>query len=206
MSQAQKKPFSRTLPLFTQQKAIDEIAKRGQALPGHVISVSGPIVTVSFDVAGITLPQSIMPVFGPEYIRYPIQVGDKGVAFPASVYLGGVSGLGGGIADTTLRGNLSTLVWFPIGSTNWPTSPAIDSNAVTIYGPNGVVLRGPTTNTKMVLTPTTVNMTASTSISLSAGGHTIVIDSSGVTIDGKVFLTHHHSGVTTGGGNTGNVV
>lgn len=44
-----------------------------------------------------------------------------------------------------------------------------------------------------------------TSLTLSFGAKTIVINSSGVTIEGKLFLTHTHSGVTTGGGTSGPV-
>jgi hypothetical protein len=203
MSQAQKTPLSRTLSIFAQQKARDEIAKLGQALPGHVIAVSGAIVTVAFDVAGMTIPQVTMPLFGPEYIRYPVQVGDKGVAFPASVYIGGVSGLGGGTANGTVQANLSTLVWFAIANKKW--SP-VDPLAVTIYGPNGVVLRDEASATVATLTPAGFNVTAHTSISLSAGGHTILISAAGITIDGHLFALHTHAGVTAGTGVTGPVV
>jgi hypothetical protein len=99
MTEAQKVPLSRSLSAFAQKKALSEIAKRGQALPGHVVAVSGAIVTVNFDVQGVTLPQVAMPLIGAEYIRWPIQVGDKGYAAAADAYLGGVSGLGGGTAD-----------------------------------------------------------------------------------------------------------
>jgi hypothetical protein len=47
---------------------------------------------------------------------------------------------------------------------------------------------------------------ASGAITLSAGGHSIVVGSGGVVIDGKVFLAHAHSGVQSGGSNTGGVV
>lgn len=211
MTNAQKTPFVRAMGSFAQRKALDEIEKRGSALPGHVVAVSGPIVTVNFDVKGLTLPQIAMPIFGSEYVRLPIQAGDKGAAFPVDFYLGGISGLGGGTADDTLRGNLSALVWFPLGNKNWS---AVDANAVTLYGPNGVVTRDTAGHTTSTLTPAgiadsaqhTYQITAGDSITLSAGGHTIVINSSGVTIDGKVFLTHHHSGVQVGGSNTGDVV
>ena len=202
MSSAQKIPFARSMSAFAKQKAVDEIIKRGQALPGHVVAVTGSIVTVSFNVSGVLLPQVTMPVAGSEYIRLPIQVGDKGVAFPASVYLGGVSGLGGGTADTTQQANLTTLVWFPIGNTSFS---AVDANAVTAYGPNGVVLKDSGGNTTLTLTPSGVVLNAQTSITLEVGSHSIVINSSGVTIDGKPFLPHTHSGVTTGGGVSGPV-
>lgn len=121
MSNEQKTPLTRTLPLLAQRKALAEIRKSGLSLPGHVTAVSGSIVTVSFDVQNLLLQPVDMPVFGPEYIRYPIQVGDKGVAFPASVYIGGVSGLGTGTATLTQQANLTTLVWFPCGNKNWST-------------------------------------------------------------------------------------
>lgn len=183
---AQKTPLARTLPRFAQGKALDEIAKRGQALPGRVLSVSGAIVTVAFEVTGKTLSQVTMPLFGPEYIRYPVQVGDKGVAFPASVYLGGVSGLGGGTADFTLRGNLSTLVWFPIGNKNWAAPPGADANTLTLYGKTAVELLD------SIAGNASLKMT-STSISLTCAGHNVTIDSAGVHIDGRIFLAHEHT-------------
>lgn len=189
MSNAQKTPFMRAMGSFGQRKALDEIEKRGSALPGHVVAVNGPIVTVNFDVKGLTLPQISMPIFGSEYVRLPIQAGDKGAAFPVDFYLGGISGLGGGTADDTLRGNLSALVWFPIGNKNWS---AVDPNAVTLYGPNGVVMKDTAGNTTATLTPSGLVITAQTSITLSVGSHSIVINASGITIEGRPFLAHQH--------------
>lgn len=156
MSYAQKTPLARTLNSFATRKALDEIAKRGQALPGVVEAVAGSIITVNFQVSGATIPLVTMPLFGPEYARYPIQKGDKGAAFPVDAYLGGISGLGGGTADDTLRGNLTTLVWFPVANKNWS---AVDPNAVTIYGPNGVTLRDSASQTASTLTPGGVAIT-----------------------------------------------
>lgn len=201
---------------------LNEIGRRGRALPGTVIEVTGAIVSVNFDVSGITLPNVTMPLFGPEYVRYPIQPGDLGVAFPSDAYLGGTSGLGSGVADTSLRGNLSTLVWFPIGNKTWSE---VDPDAVTIYGPNGVVFRDADSNTVATLTPDglvidaktdfqvqvgtggsapTISMTTS-AITLKVGSVDIVIDSSGVKIQGKLFLPHEHTGVTTGSATSGGV-
>lgn len=202
MSNAQKVPLTRALSAFATRKARDEIARRGRSLPGTVIDVAGPIVTVNFDVSGATLPNVTMPLFGPEYVRYPIKAGDRGAAFPVDVYLGGVSGLGSGLADTSLRGNLSTLVWFPVGNKGWSD---VDPDAVTIYGPNGVVMRDQDSQTVSTLTPNGLVVNAKTSITLAVGSHSIVIDSSGVKIDGKPFLPHEHSGVQTGSGTSGGV-
>lgn len=190
-SNAQKTPLSHTLNRLSSRKALDEIQKRGLAVPGRVISVSGAIVTIAYNVAGLTLPGNVqMPLASAEYIRLPIKAGDKGLAVPASFYLGGISGLGGGVADTTLQGNLSTQFWVPIGSTGWST---VDPNAVTIYGPNGVVLRDTASGTVVTLTPTGLVVTSTSgAISFSAGGHTVSISAAGVVIDGVVFAVHTH--------------
>lgn len=190
MSNAQKTPLSRTLPLFTQRAAMAAIEERGSALPGTVKKVNGAIVTINFDVSGVTLPEVTMAVFGSIYIRLPIQEGDLGVAFPASVYIGGVTGLGGGVADDTVQGNLATLQWFPASNANWPT--VADSNSLLLQGPNGVVLRDMEGHTTATLTPAGLVLAAQTSISLMVGSKGISINSTGTTIDGKLFLPHEH--------------
>lgn len=217
MTNAQKTPLSRTLSLFSQKKAEDEIQKRGYALPGHVTAVNGQIVTVSFDVSGVTLNPVKMPIFGAEYIRLPVQVGDKGVAFPCSAYIGGVSGLGGDgtTADlTTLQGNLSTLVWFPIGNAKWALPSGADANTLALYGFSALLLLDAfSSHGSVKLASNGITLTfgsgsitmSSSSITLAFGSHSIVINSSGVTIDGKVFLTHAHTGVQTGAGTSGPV-
>jgi hypothetical protein len=215
MSRAQKTPLSRSLSTFAQKKALDEIARRGMALPGHVVAVSGQIVTANFDVDGVTLPQIKMPLATCEYIRVPVQIGDLGVAEPADVYLGGISGLGGGVADLTQRGNLSTLVWKPVANANWPVPPGSDANTLALYGKLALLLLDSMAGHATVgLSSSGITLSfgggtitlASSGITLSFGGHTIVIDSAGVHIDGRNFLNHEHGSVQTGSGVTGGVV
>lgn len=252
---SQKTPISRTLPLFVDATVRKHIERLGKCLPATVTAVNGSIVTVSFQVQGVQLPKVTMPLFGPEYIRYPVKVGDKGVCFAADTYIGAMSGLGGGTADMSRRGNLSTLVFLPIGNKNW-TAPE-DTNAVIIYGPDGVILRDSNSNSKITLTPNNIDANAKTnltgeagteiqftvgstqftmngtSIVMVAGGNTVTLDSTGLhttaavvtgaltaaslttagaltaatsVVGGKDFATHKHSGVTTGGGNTGNPI
>lgn len=174
MSDQQKTPLSRALSGFATQKALDQIAKIGLRLPGHVTAVSGAIVTVNFDVEGITLPQVTMAAQMSKYMRTPIQVGDLGYATTADAYLGGVTGLGGGAADNTQHGNLSTLVWVPLGNKGWS---AVDSTSAHLESANGQF---------------TVDV-SNTGIKLSHNGTVLLqADSSGVTIQSKPFLTHEH--------------
>jgi hypothetical protein len=234
---SQKTPLSNTLNEFARRKAADAIQQTGRSLPATVVSAKGSIVTVKFEITNtvFTLPNVTIPLFGPEYIRYPIQTGDKGFVVAADAYLGGMSGLGGGTADLTQLANLAALVFFPIGNTSFF---AVDPQAVVIYGPNGVVIRDTTNASNITLTPQTIDSVApqrishkvgaalitedpatitlgvgasvvtikQTAITLQSGGHSIIINATGVIIDGKVFLTHEHTGVQGGSGVTGPVL
>ena len=153
---AQKTWFQLSLNRFSEKKAAEAIQILGRALPCSVVSlpmVGAPIVEVQFAVAAapFTIPNVTMPLFGPEWIRYPITVGTKGVAFPADVSLGGISGLGVGTAELgVIPGNLSALVFFPIGNSGWTASEAPTS--LLLYGPDGVVIRDKEKKTTVTLT------------------------------------------------------
>lgn len=158
-SNALKIPFARALNQTATNKALNAIQVLGKALPCSVVAVSGSIVTVAFQVqSNFTIPNVTMPMFGPEYIRYPTQVGDLGVAFPADVRLGSITGLGGGIPDLSLPANLSALVFFPVASTNW--SATDNANAVVIYGPDGVILKDTAKTATVTISPNAITLTA----------------------------------------------
>ena len=177
MSDAQKLHIARTLSLFANQKISDAIQLTGKGLPCSVIAVSGSIITVKFELnSSFTLPSVTVPMFGGEYIRYPTQIGDKGVVIPMDARLSGISGIGGGVADLSQPANLTPLVFLPISNTDWS---GVDSNSVTIYGPNGVVLRDTGSNSTFVLTPTSIIITGENSVTVTSGGATITLHSSG---------------------------
>lgn len=142
---AQKTWLNLTLNRFGQKKAAEAIQLLGKALPCSVTAIPTagvPIVTVKFeiDATPFTIPPVTVPLFGPEWVRYPIAVGTKGVVFPADAYLGGVSGLGDGVAQLgQVPGNLSALVFFPIGNKAWAASEAPTS--LVLYGPDGTIIR-----------------------------------------------------------------
>lgn len=140
MSDQQKISLQSSLNRVGMARAADAIRILGKALPCSVVSRTGQIATVKFELnTNFTLPQITLPIFGAEYIRLPIKAGDKGVVFPVDAGIGHISGLGAATPpDMTAPGNLSALVFCPIGNKNWAS--VSDPNAVTIYGPNGVVL------------------------------------------------------------------
>lgn len=115
------------------QHAIDQLGKRWPCTVSKVIS-SG-IVEVNFEVAGAPFVPSrqLMPIAYSEYVRYPIQVGDKGYCGAADLRLGQMSGLGGGVPQVGDRpGNLTPLMFYWLGSTEWAATN-IDPDALCMY-------------------------------------------------------------------------
>ena len=199
-SNVQKTPLAQSLNRMALSRANTTTKQLGKTLPCSVIEiVSSQIVKVKFEVLDptVTLFPATMPVFGPEYVRYPIQVGSKGMAIAADAFLGQMSGLGTGIASLNRQPNLSALMFMPFGNTGFS---AADLNTLVLYGAsNGTkIMDSAAGNCSITLT--------SSAITLTFGAHSIVINASGVTIDGRVFLSHEHSGVSTGASNTGGVV
>lgn len=140
-SNAQKTHLARTLNQFAERKAAEAIQLTGRALPCSVTAVAGSIVTVKFEVdaSPFTLPNVTVPMATPEYVRWPVQVGDKGVVLSADTSLATLSGLGAGTPDLALRANLSCLLFIPVSSKSWSTTD--DPDALVLYGPDGGVLR-----------------------------------------------------------------
>jgi GpV Apex motif len=198
---AQKTPFGLSMNRWASGKVQDGIAVLGRQLPCVVTAVNGSIVTVAFQVTAVsgqdtvTLPPVTMPVVGTEYVRCPIQVGCRGVAIAADVYLGGVSGIGGGTATTATPGNLTALAFVPLGNTGFTS---VDGHTLTLYGEPGVLIKDKTGAATLSIT--------STGITMSFMGKVVTLNGSGLTIDGILFDTHVHGGVQTGSGDTGGPV
>ncbi|HBZ7597777.1 TPA: hypothetical protein R1B10_001120 [Klebsiella pneumoniae] len=157
MSLNQKMNFGGNMNNFAERKIASALQMAGKVLPARVVERAEQMVTVSFLLKDIpyVLPQVTIPLFGPQYIRYPMQPGDRGIVIPADTYLGGASGLGGGTADLTPPGNLSALVFLPVSHTEWEV---VDAQVLTLYGPEGVTIRDAKSNTTFLLTPESITI------------------------------------------------
>lgn len=172
MSGSQKKPFINSIGTAIQNRIADAIQKTGQALPCSMVSKIGSIAVIKFEVTGFpTLPQVRLPIAGSEYIRQPLQPGCRGVVFAADARLGGVTGLGGGVATLGQPANLSALVFFPLGNINFST---VDPDTLVMYGEPNVEIRN------------------------KSGTMVILINDTGVFINGINFLTHTHQVIAVG--------
>ncbi|AMH00949.1 phage baseplate protein [Serratia liquefaciens] len=159
MSIGQKLPFSKTLSNMVTASTQRSNALRGRALPCHVVAVKGQIVTVQFDMlpGDLQYPQITIPVATFAYIRYPVQVGDKGVTVPADVSLRGVSGLGTGMASLSLSPSLTPLFFVPIANSKWSDE---DPDKLVLYGPDGAILKTLDGSASVTVSPKKVEIKA----------------------------------------------
>ncbi|MFJ5338369.1 hypothetical protein ACIPSD_04555 [Pectobacterium sp. CHL-2024] len=226
MSIEQKLSLARNMNRFMDQRMEEAFQSAGKVLPASIVGRSGNMVTVSFELRDTpyVFPQVTIPLFGPEYIRYPMQPGDKGIVIPADTYLGGVSGQGGGVADLTPPANLSALVFLPISNTEWE---GVDGQVLTLYGPEGVTIRDAGSNTTFLLTPQSIAIATPDSFTVTVGGTTLTLTKQGWSLAGQngslqdatantsprimhegwqqllAWLNSHQHSNGNGGGNTG---
>lgn len=218
-SQFPKLWIQRALNRNAINRVTDAIQVIGKALPCQVKAVNGAIVTVAFQVnsAPWPLPQITIPKAESNWIRMPTQVGDFGYTAPADVYLGGISGIGGGVADLAQPANLSSLVFVPVSNAN---SGPIDQNAAQIQGPNGAIVRTTQGTTSEIVTDqsgttitfgtTSLTLTAS-GVVITVGGSTFTFDASNLTVPDVIVPNgsvnnHVHGGVQSGGSDTGGMI
>jgi len=187
MSQAQKTPLAVSLNNFTQKKIEDYQQTLGQILPCHVTAVEGAIVTVAFDVlaGNLTIPQVTCAIAESEYVRLPIQIGDKGVCLAADTRLGGITGLGQGLAPLSTPSNLGGLIFVPLGNKNWFS---VNGQYLFMYGPEGVELTTINQDCKLILN--------SSGIHVNLNGGNLYIENGNNTMTGNLTV----QGLITGQG------
>lgn len=185
--------FAQSVNQAAINRVSEAVGRLGAALPCSVSAVSGSFVTVKFEVdtSPWVLPEITIPKSEGPWIRSPTQIGDFGLTVPADAYLSHVSGQGGGTPDLKRPGNLASLVWVPVAS---KTFSSVNTNAALVQGPEGAVIQTDDGSSSVTI--------SKTGITLSFGGNVVTLDASGFTIDGILFDTHVHGGVTTGSSST----
>lgn len=182
MTISQKLNYAKSMNNFAENKINDQLQIQGRALPAVVVAQSGKMITVSVSInSEFTIPELTIPIMGPEYVRYPMQAGDKGVVLPMGTYIGGMSGQGGGTADLTVPQNLSALVYLPFSNTEWAD---VDPNVVTVYGPEGVTLRDADSNTTFLLAPDSIAIKTVSNFTVTVGGTVLTLTPTGWRLEG----------------------
>lgn len=171
--------FNPTLQTVTVQVAVRERMLNAQASPIN------PTLYVLTDVP------IVMPSAGIFSLTLPVQAGDECLLIFADCSIS-QWWQSGEVSDQIDKRRHSLSDGFAI------IGPWSKANRITNYSPNTAQLRTDDSTVVIELTPTAINITAPQINILSTGGTTM--------IDGKPFLTHEHSGVTSGGSVSGPVV
>lgn len=166
----QKHPFDEALGRHTRYEIESAQWLLSKSWPASVVSADGTntIVTVKIEIEqpNYTFPLITCPVYGPQYIRWPIKPGDKGVMFCADYGIGAMSGLGTGVAKMAPVGSLGAGVFFPVGNTDFIETP--NPNATVIYGPDGVIIKATEGDTR---------------VSVDAKGNVVIYGAKSITTD-----------------------
>lgn len=200
MDQSRKLPIFQSIQNAARGRADASSHAIGKSIPATVSAVDGAIVTVNFELdSGFVLPKINVPILGSEYIRIPVQVGCKGIVIACDYYIGAMSGLGTGRATALKRGNLSNLVFMPIGNSDWTD---YDGDTLTLYGVSSVEIMDKPGGSSLV-------RVEENAITLENGDSSVEVSSSGVsiigtlTINGQEYTSHTHTngneGQPTGG-------
>jgi hypothetical protein len=216
------------------QKAIDIASKRLRvAIPGVVQSFDAAKQTVTVQpalmenvrVAGVLQSKPLPPLVdvpivfpraGVYVLTMPIVAGDECLVIFADMCIDAWYQLGAASTPQKQmierRHDLSDAFailgcWSqPRAVTNYQQAGAqlrtLDGTVAITITPNAAGMSGPTVSISatgtMNVQGSTVNVTGSSQVNISGNGHT--------TIEGKDFLTHTHTGVSTGGGTSGPVL
>jgi hypothetical protein len=136
---SQKTHLGEALNAASLQKALNQVHGIAKCLPATAGGIAGSIMgAMNFETSGTSgPPKASIPHFGPEYVRYPTQQGDKGVHIGQHTNIGNMSGQGpsGGSAldnSNSNTGASSSGVFMPIANTNWEKAPS--PNMLCHYG------------------------------------------------------------------------
>lgn len=148
----------------------------------------------------------ILPSAGGYSLTLPLQAGDEGLLVFCDMCID-LWWSRGGIQDQfeRRRHDLSDCGFFPGGKSQ--------ARVISNYSGTSAQLRSDDGNTIVDVAETGITLTADKvqinttgDVDLTASGNVNISATSGTKIDGKTFLTHEHSGVSTGAGVTGPVV
>lgn len=211
---AKRFPIGQMLSSAIDSRITGALQAQGWCVPCTVKGVDDTdgFVTVQIDVQNFQMNpfEVVLPVIGWQYIRFPIQKGDRGITTLCDVSLTNAIGESNVAPSIKPAGNITDVLAFqPIMNLKYVTSP--NKNAVVIYGPEGAIItcydfeHKQWGSTKITLDATAVTIAYGTSASVVVKDGEVDITGT-LKINGHEYLQHKHSGVQTGSGTSGAVV
>jgi hypothetical protein len=196
------------------------------AMPGSIVSYDATTMTATVQPAlqvfqtqvdGTIQQVNIAPIAdvpvhfpggGGHLMTFPVQAGDECLIVFSERSIDNWFQHGGQQQPSDWRMHDINDAVVHVGTRSQPNVPGnVDGNAVQLRSDDGNTVLSLDGKAKTVtLNTDKVTLTAQSSITLTVGGNSVVIDGSAVTIQGRQFLQHEHKGVQTGSANTEGVV
>ena len=164
-------------------KIADAMQMAGKVLPASVVSRAGNMVTVSFLLRDIPfmLPQVTLPLFGPQYIRYPMQPG-TGDRHPGGYVSGRCQRTGRRYCRPYAAGQSQRAGVLPISHTEWES---VDGHVLTLYGPEGVTIRDAGSKTTFLLTPQSITIATPDQFKVTVGSTVLTLTNGSWSLTGQ---------------------
>lgn len=185
MSNSQKLPPIESLTQLINSLINDRLSIEGKQLPCYVVDVDNQFVTVHFDMLpdNIVYPEIKIPILSWEYIRIPIQKGDKGVTLAADVSLRNVSKQGG-VANRSILPSLTPLFFVPISNIVWSKE---DDKKVVIVGPEGAIIKTKDGKNIITVDQGKIELKSSETI-VTVNNNSATIKANDIYLNGKIHL------------------
>jgi hypothetical protein len=135
----QKFHFGQQLSEAARGGAEAMISLLGKSLPASIESVNGSMAKVRIEInSDFVFPLIEVPIVGSQYVRAPFQKGDKGAVISIDASIAAMIGMSNTAADLGEPGNISALVFIPLGNAGWVS---VDSKTLVLTGLTDVMLR-----------------------------------------------------------------
>jgi len=110
-----------------------------RSLPASIDSVNGSMAKVKIEIGSdFNFPLIDVPIQGSQYVREPFQKGDKGIVMPCDASIAAMIGLKNASATLDQPGNLSALIFIPLGNSQWTS---VDGQMLVLTGLSDVMVR-----------------------------------------------------------------
>lgn len=192
-SQSRRLPLQQQVNNATVNRIAEGLFAKGLQVPCKIKEVGTGYVKAIPLVNEISSLVLTVPTGQSLYSQAPLQVNDFGVLISLDASVAQVTGLSSSVQSLKSTGNLGSLVFLPISSTQWAAMP--DKDMYLIQGPKGFLLRS-------LDGTVAVTGTKGKSLVFTYGKNNFTLDSSGaklncsLTVDGDIKSTGTVSGAT----------
>lgn len=192
-SQSRRLPLQQQVNNATVTRIAEGLFAKGLQVPCKIKEIDTGYIKVTPLVNEISSLTLSVPTGQSLYSQAPLQVNDFGILISMDASVAQVTGLSSSVQSLKSTGNLGSLVFLPISSTQWAAMP--DKDMYLIQGPKGFIIRS-------LDGSVAVTGTKGQSLVFAYGDNSFTLDSSGaklncsLSVEGDISSSGTISGTT----------